>query len=374
MMRRSFISLLSALVLLGACTIQPPLYLRETLAVEVELKPQDDVDRMWQPDWRSLWTFRWSEDALGPLGYKVPPSFRAHVYPLDERGAHARHDVYNFFGLTTEFPVVFGHYDFLFHNNDSEVLLFSTAEGTVDDVFCNTRIFSRGLKASTPVSTVQQKRQSGAAKADADIEIEEPVALMPDGLFSCLDANRLIPSDLSQYTRREYRYVLRIEELLYPATYIHLVQVRLVNNDGRVIGSPSGAALTGVADGVNLSARVSATATVSVPSDVYMDRERDMLATRVLSFGIPGCDPYDPKSVAATTSRHFLVLNVAYNNGSHRNIRIDITDQFRALPLGGVIDLELDVDDFPPEGGAEGGFEALIEDWTEETGHATIIN
>ena len=73
---------------------------------------------------------------------------------------------------------------------------------------------------------------------------------------------------------------------------------------------------------------------------------------------------------------HFLVLNVAYVNGSWRNIRMDVTDQVRALPLGGVITLEIDVDDFPPDetAGGGGGFNALIGDWNEETGSTTIIN
>ena len=266
----------------------------------------------------------------------------------------------------------FGRYDFLFHNNDSEVLLFSQAPGTEDDVFCNTRPISRGLRASSLLLTVQQK--ANGTKAEDSGTGEEPVALMPDALFSCFDANREISGDLSQYTYTDGRYVLRIKEDLYPLTYIHLVQIRLVNNDGRVVGSAGGGALTGVADGVNLHTLVNADGTVSVPTEVYMDRERDMMAARFVSFGIPGCNPRDKASVAASESQHFLVLNVAYNNGSYRNVRIDITDQIRALPLGGVIDLTLDVNDFPPEGGASGGFVALIEEWDEETGIVTIIN
>ena len=74
------------------------------------------------------------------------------------------------------------------------------------------------------------------------------------------------------------------------------------------------------------------------------------------------------------------MLNVTFATGKYKNIRIDVTDQVRALPTGGVIPLEIDVNDFPPEdvdppiddGG--GGFKPLIGDWNEETGTATIIN
>ena len=61
-------------------------------------------------------------------------------------------------------------------------------------------------------------------------------------------------------------------------------------------------------------------------------------------------------------------------------MRIDITDQFKDLPTGGVITLDLDVNDFPPDDpptpppGEGGGFQALINGWEEETGSVTIIN
>ena len=122
--------------------------------------------------------------------------------------------------------------------------------------------------------------------------------------------------------------------------------------------------------------RESHTGTVSVPMDVYMDKANDMLGARVFTFGIPGCNPYDDASVAsAPEGKHFLVLNVTYVNGSWRNIRADVTDQIRALPLGGVVTIEIDVNDFPPDesAGGGGGFDALIGDWDEEEASTTII-
>ena len=147
----------------------------------------------------------------------------------------------------------------------------------------------------------------------------------------------------------------------------------VMEHDGRIIGS-GGAVLTGVADGVNLRTRVTSSETVSIPSEVYLDEEKDMLGTRLLSFGIPGCNPYDPASIEQSTSEHCLVLNVIYANSTYKNISVDLTDQFRELPLGGVIVLDLDVNDFPPESGETGGggFDALITDWDEVVAGATI--
>ena len=72
---------------------------------------------------------------------------------------------------------------------------------------------------------------------------------------------------------------------------------------------------------------------------------------------------------------HFFEFFFSIQDFQYKNIRIDVTDEVRALPLGGVIPLELDVNDFPPEGGTGGGgFSALVGDWNEETGSTTIIN
>ena len=374
MMRRAIISLLIPLAIATGCTIEPPLHLRESIIAELILYPQMDVNVMWQPEWEDIWSFRWDTDVLGPLGYTTPTGSRAHIYSTDNNGRHTNHVIRNFYGLTDQFPVFYGKYDFLYHNNDSEALLFSTAEGTEDDVFCYTRTISRGLKGSSPLLTVQQK--AAATKSDAEeVDVDEPVALMPDGLFSQYDQDYVISTDLTKYQYINGKYVIRIESDIYPSTYIHLIEIHLHNNYDRIIGSPGGAAVTGVADGVNVNTRISDTQTVTVPMDVYMDKEKDMMGARVLTFGIPGCNPYDVASVESSSSRHFLVLNVAYINGSYRNVRIDITDKFRELPLGGVIVLDLDVNDFPPDDqGSLGGFVALIDDWDEETGNATIIN
>ena len=68
------------------------------------------------------------------------------------------------------------------------------------------------------------------------------------------------------------------------------------------------------------------------------------------------------------------IFHVIYANNSYKNISVDLTEQVRALPLGGVIVLDLDVNDFPPEGGeVEGsGFDALIDGWDDITAGATI--
>ena len=367
-----FLLLLCAQV--SGCNIGPELHLRQPVQAQIVLETEVNLNLMWQVEWEAQWEFAWNVASLGPLGYDEPASISVHVYPLDENGNHKSHYSQNFYGTTANMPITVGEYDLLFHNNDSETLLFSNEE-ELGTIYGSTRVISSGLKASSSVLTTMQK-ESGDTKAD-DILIEEPVTLMPDGLFVLYDRGETISGNLEDYEYIDGKYVLRIQGTMNPATYIHLFQIHLLNNEGRVIGSNGGGALTGLAAGVDLDTRVSSRTPVCVPADIYYDRTKQLMAARFVSFGIPGCNPYDEESVAnAPEGKHFLVLNITYANGNWKNIRIDVTNAFRALPLGGLIDLTLDVNDFPPEEGTPGsggGFDALIDEWDEEHGEATII-
>lgn len=362
---------------LNACQINPPLHLRQTLDLDVALELDLDVDLMWQVDWTAEWKYAWNAEVFGELGYEEPQSIRMHAYAWGADNEIASYQVYNFSGKSGNIQAVAGMYDFLFHNNDSETVLFDTGDNPYE-VYAYTRVISSGLQESSPVKSVRQKladTKAGEEYAAAN----DPVVLQPDELFSLYTPGQFISDDPKDYEIIDGRYVVSVGGTLMPANFIYLIQVRLVNNDGRVLGSAGGCALTGMAGGVDLRTNVAGTGTVSVPTEVVVDRatDPDLLAARLVSFGIPGCNAYDPESVAAAPAgQHFLVLNVAYNNGSYKNIHIDVTDQVRALPTGGVISLDLDVDDFPPEGGHEGdggGFAALIIDWKEKEGSYTIV-
>ncbi|MBP5626237.1 MAG: DUF5119 domain-containing protein [Bacteroidales bacterium] len=376
MKARRLIALCPLLLLACGCRIEPPLHLRQTLDLEIELALDLDVDLIWQADWENRWTFAWDPQVHGELAYEAPRSVRMHSYARNADGLISSMQVYNFMGTSGSIRAVAGTYDFLFYNNDSEALLFDT-ESSSYDVYAYTRTISSGLKLSTPVKTLGQK-QTGT-KGDAELEAEDdPVVLQPEGLFSSFTPERFISDDPADYELVDGRYVVHMEGTLHPSDFIWLVQVRLLNNAGRVIGSAGGCALTGMAEGVDLKTGISGTKNVTVPSDLLMDRsvDPDQLGARIVSFGIPGCDAYDPQSVAAAPAgKHFLVLSIFYNNGTYNNIHVDVTDQVRALPTGGVISLELDVDDFPPEHGQQGpgGFEALLEGWEEHTGNIDII-
>ena len=375
---------LFALLLLGGCEIEPNLRLRQVASTKVVMSSSISVDMLWQVNWETKWDFTWNPAAYGTLGYTLPKGIRMHIYTLDDQGKPKSHNVYNFNGMQGEADVFVGTHDLIFHNNDSEVLLFRSDESTFD-LSAYTRIISSGLKTSSVIQTIAQKE--AASKADIggeDDEINEQVALMPDELYVLYDPAHHITDNLEDYDFVDGKYVLHINGELLPHSFIWLVQVRLVNNLGRVASALGGAALTGMAESVDMRTGITSSTAVSVPTlDVYLNSaaDPDLFGTRMMGFGIPGCNPYDPASVAAAPERkHWFVLNIHFNTGKYKNIRMDVTDQIRALPTGGVIQLELDVNDFPPEdtdppiGDETGGFKPFVQDWDEESGHTTIIN
>ena len=374
MKARRLIAWCPLLLLACGCRIDPPLFLRQAIDLDIELQVDLDVDRKWQADWKARWIFPWNARALGELGYEAPASVRMHSYAQDAGSDVDPSKMFNFQGMSGRIRLIAGTYDFLFYNNDSEALLFDT-KILPDDVYAYTRVVSPGLQLSSPVLTALQKR--AGTKADVEMKAaDDPVVLQPDALFSLSAPEQTVSDDPADCELVDGHPVVRFRGTLTPATYIWLIQIRLLNNAGRVIGSTGGCALTGMAEGVDLKTNVSGATNVTVPTDVHVESaaDPDLLGARLVSFGIPGCDPYDPASIAAAPAgEHFLVLNVAYNNGTSKNIHVDLTDQVRALPTGGVITLELDVDDFPPESGGQGsGFSAIMKDWDEHVGEFVI--
>lgn len=378
----AIIPLLNLLLVATSCGIEPPLHLRKAVeaSVSLDMDMEFQAELMWQVDWETRWEYEWNTEVNGDLGYSEPEGIRMHTYTLGAEGKRVSSQTYNFMGLKAQAPVTVGVHDFLFHSNSSSVVLYRQ-DGELAHVEAYTRVISSGLRQSLPVQTMAQKLS--ATKADEEEPESQPVTFQPDELFALYDPAHVISDRLEDYEMVDGRYVIRIQGNLHPATFIYLVQVHLKNNNGRVIGSMGGAALTGVAEGTDLETGLTNQMAVSIPFDLLINREADpdLLGGRVLTFGIPGCNPLDEASVAAAPKgRHFLVVNITYSNGKYKNVRAEITDQLRALPAGGVIDLELDVDDFPPEEKdpdqpAEGGsFNPIIGEWEEETGSTTIIN
>ena len=170
-----------AAALVAGCRIEPPLHLRKAVATKVVVETKVNLNVMWQVNWSAQWQFGWNVSALGPLGYKDPASMRLHIYTQDSDGMPVAHAIHNFVGSEASMEVFVGTHNLLFHNNDSEALLFKS-DGDLEPIQCYTRQISKGLKSSAPVYTIMQKA-AGVTKAD-DPE-EEPVSLACEGGYVC---------------------------------------------------------------------------------------------------------------------------------------------------------------------------------------------
>ena len=94
-----------------------------------------------------------------PLSERFDPSNNDIRYSLptqDSDGMPVAHAVHNFVGSEASMEVFVGTHNLLFHNNDSEALLFKS-DGDLEPIQCYTRLISKGLKTSAPVYTLMQK-------------------------------------------------------------------------------------------------------------------------------------------------------------------------------------------------------------------------
>ena len=205
MTKRTLILLCSLLPSVCSCRIEPPLHLRQTVDVDVALELDLDVVALWQVDWEARWNFDWNTQILGELEYNEPESIRMYAYTRNADGEIASRQEYNFMGTSGRIRAVAGSYDFLFHNNDSEALLFDTTTDPYN-VYAYTRVISPGLQLSTPIQTLSQKAE--ATKAGVEMKADsDPVVLQPDGLFSLFTPDQFISDDPADF---EFNFALDV--------------------------------------------------------------------------------------------------------------------------------------------------------------------
>lgn len=116
------------------------------------------------------------------------------------------------------------------------------------------------------------------------------------------------------------------------------------------------------------------------PQDTTKTTNVDILACRMLTWGLPGIDPYenwDDKTghngtVLTPIEDNYIGIGFTLRNGYSWTITKRITDQMWSKPTGGVITIYVDAAQIPQElldkqqtsGG--GGFNASVEDWSNE--------
>ena len=345
------------LVLLASCTDMhdPELHAMGKVEVRPAIEQDVDIDLMWQVDWKTKWQVDWDTQKLGALGYSEPTTFHLDYYQADNDTWLGER---NIAGNSIRVSLAYGTYHLLAYNNDFQDIRIDDGK--------RTRKNSSTTKVSTHSVIAYTDRDPYAMLTDSLSQVLT-VNQMPDQLFSAYATNVVVSDRLDDYVfiPEENIYLLRLNATLQPRVFIYLVQVELLHNNGRVTGS---GALTvdGLAESVDLlTTQPSDKAIAYQFASIFQDKakfsantkadnlgdNRTLIGGRLTTFG----------RTASSTNKCYVTLY--YAKGGLMVVPVDITDQMKALPKGGVINITLDVDKL---GNPKSGFNLNVGDWDEE--------
>ena len=333
------------MALLASCTDMhdPLLHTAGRVEVKPEVEQHINVETMWQVDWQDKWQVSWNESTQGKLGYTAPETYHLDYFLSDGNWIGQRDMASNSIRL----DLGHGSYDLLTYNNDTQNIRLTQADDW------------SSLVASTETEnnvilpdTLRQK-----------LDIRE----MPDELFSMYATNVVVSDRLEDYTYipEENIYLLKLNAELTPRTFIYLIQVELKNNDGRVKGSGN-LTVTGLASSVDLISRKNSSEAIAHHFGTVFQQDQNLIGGRLVTFGLPNCIPGETLPDEATQERNLCYVVLKFSNGYRGCIPVDITDQMRALPQGGVINIVMDIEKLPMPGSGSGGWGIGVNDWDKE--------
>ncbi len=287
-------------------------------------------------DWSEDWIFGWDEEDKrysGEIGYTEPATFEIRNYFTQNTpyGPHTYTTNNTIEGNTARTELDFGFWDILaWSTNASSDIPTLIIDESLDHVTAYTSRASGN-------NTYWQPDQLFAAYIQA-VEINEQL----DGFV--YDAGRNL-------------YIKNVHLGLEPLTYIYLTQVILHNNNNKIIGVDGSSRLSGMARTTDVNTGVAGDEAVSVTYNVRYKHNLktprgetvDVAGGRVMTFGIPGQNGnrISREDEVTDTVRHYIELNVLFNNGLDSTLVFDVTDQVRKHWKGGVITVDVDMDTIP---------------------------
>ena len=328
-----------ALTLFASCdeTIDNDLEVEKSVRLSVSFK-NPDLDLLWGEDWKTDWQYDWdsSDTTYGTLGYSTPEIFKGTIYNLDANTGKRYSNFFKLFGLNENLATLpsGGKYDMLLYNTDTENIIFQAS----DD-------FEK-YTASTTITPFGFDSLGVAYK-----HLDEPDELL-GALVTGVDLSK--PSTDS----------MEIDVELNPFSIIYLIQVVLLNNDDVNDLHVTGArdiSVSGLSQGVELFTRKTFDKTLMITTeDVKPLRNHsnvrledgtvvdnaDILAARMLTWGLPGINPMEPTkygSKAAVVNQNFIGIEVTLRNGRPYTVSYEITEQLRNKPAGGVLTVSVDL-------------------------------
>ena len=333
------------MALLASCTDMhdPLLHTAGKVEVKPEVEQHINVETMWQVNWQEKWQVNWNESTQGKLGYTAPETYHLDYFLSDGDWIGQRDMASN----SVRVDLGHGTYDLLTYNNDTQNIRLTQADDW------------SSLIASTDVETNVVLPDTLRQKLD--------IREMPDELFSMHATNVVVSDRLEDYTYipEENLYLLKLNAELTPRTFIYLIQVELKNSDGRVKGSGN-MTVTGLASSVDLLSRKNSNESIAHHFGTVFQQDQNLIGGRLVTFGLPNCIPGETLPDEATQERNLCYVVLKFSNGYRGCIPVDITDQMRALPQGGVINIVMDIEKLPMPGGGSGGWGIGVNDWDKE--------
>lgn len=366
---RKIIPFIFLFALMASCERRPPLFLydKEGTRPQVSLALNVDLAFSIQTEWWTEWTYGWdTEDIemLGDTAIAEPEEFVLRQYFIGDspENRHSQPLVSYIGRVARNLEFRFGYYDLLVCNyvdaTDDKPILFDESTHDSVMVFANETMFP---------ARYQSPKYTRAFK-------------QPLELYAGYLKGQLISQNYDGFTYDSLTntYSLNLSDTLYPVTYRYYTQVRFHNNRGRVEGVDGNANLSGMAMGVTLNSGISSKDAITVHYNTRFKKNCVIKATgeyvdiaggRCITFGIPNQNSSRVSRAEDVRDkvRHYIDLNVIFNNGMDSTMVFDVTDQVRKKYRGGVITIDLDVDTIRlPSRPGGSGFDAVVKDYEEE--------
>lgn len=346
---RIYILLIAGLLLASCSDMHEPM-IHMTAKVDIIPKVEQNIqlDMMWQADWQSKWQVDWDTSTKGELGYTAPSTYHFNYYRANGNTFLGQRDMAS---ESTRINLADGKYNLLTYSNDYNYIHVTTS----DDY--------QQVTAHTISDPYYSLPDSVSAKWN--------MQHMPDPIFAMFATDVTVSDKLEDYTYipEEDVYVLKLNTQLEPRVYIYLIQLELRNNSRKVIGCNL-ATITELASSIDLATGETGNEAIAHQfTTVFQDAAASdknsrstktapneaLIGGRLTTFGRPK-DSERP---------NVCYFSFQFANGMTGFYPIDITNQIKELPKGGVINLSLDMASIEPPKGS-GGWSIGIGRWNDD--------
>ena len=370
--------IIALLAIFAGCSPEPELHLFDGGDINLNLPVVKlELDAYWdyttaygQYNWRDEWYYGWDDadqQLFGNIGYTEPDIFMLRRYYTSSTplGAHTSVLSNSIKGNSFKGRYNWGFWDILVWNDvttpDGVQSLNFDEQTTLDYVRAYTN-------PSMITSRYQEPRYTHSF-------------YQPEDLFSAYEQGVEINRDLRgfDYDSINNVYVKRLNMVLEPITYIYLTQVILHNNRNRIVGVDGTANLSGFGRTTVVNNGIADTDDITVYYNTRFKtncdkkgEKVDIAGGRLMTFGICGqnANRIKNREDVKDPHQHYMDLTMLFNNGKDSTFVFDVTEQVRQRWKGGVITVELDVDDvmIPSRKGGS-AFDAVVKDFEDGGTH-----